>query len=423
VATNKKSATCSHCPTPIYANNSKTGMCRACFDNSKKKVRPDTATPSQERVEQSGDVCEVTKQTSERVRTLEDLIRVCEIDTTEWDVERFLCNKWEMAMAPKTVGSSKSWSRQSTDPIITPIYQVKAWLRRKVAVIAAKSEIEALKDQAKSEIVRAFAPAIVQASGGHMLEIDIFDLHAGKLAWSKETGWDNYDTKIAIQLYNHALEALIERTAGYPIEEILLVTGNDLLNSDNPEGTTTRGTPQDSDGRFHKTFGLVRQMIVTAIERLRTIAPVVVPMIPGNHDKMAVWHLGDSLECYFHRAPGVRIDNAPRQRKYHEFGKVMLMLTHGDKGKHPDYPLLMATEEPKMFGRTLYREAHIGHRHEGKLREFHGVRVRTLSALCAPDAWHSEEQYVGNQREAQAFVWGREDGLMSTAFYNVPQER
>ncbi len=81
------------------------------------------------------------------------------------------------------------------------------------------------------------------------------------------------------------------------------------------------------------------------------------------------------------------------------------MLTHGDKGRKQDYPLLMATEEPKMFGETLYREAHTGHIHQIQTQEHHGVRVRVSPALCAADAWHAENMYVGNQRAAEAFVW------------------
>src|SRR6185437_7298527 len=127
--------------------------------------------------------------------------------------------------------------------------------------------------------------------------------------------------------------------------------------------------------------------MVRAIEKLRQIAPVKVVIVSGNHDQLSCWHLGDSLECYFHNYTDVEIDNLPRQRKYHQFGNVMVMFTHGHKGKRQDYPLLMATEQPQMFGSTKFRECHTGHNHMTKLDEQHGVRVRVLPALCAPDDW------------------------------------
>ena len=115
------------------------------------------------------------------------------------------------------------------------------------------------------------------------------------------------------------------------------------------------------------------------------------------------------------------INNLPTLRKYHEFGKTMIMFTHGNKGKQPDYPLLMASEQPDMWGRTRFREAHIGHWHRSEVNEYHGVRIRTLSSLAAADAWHAEHQFVGQQRQAEAFVWHRTEGLIGQATYTVPE--
>lgn len=396
-------------------------VCARCAQQRIIPVKTLTIVGSETRSE-SGNTCEIVKNSTVAVKSLAQLIIVCEIDTNEWEVERYTCGKHDTVSVPRTVGNKKDgWSRPNTAPVVTPSFTIKAWLKRKVALIDARAEFNALR--AQSLTLRKWAPAKTPKHTGLMLEIDIFDLHAGKLAWGKETGDANYDSKIAIALYTEALETLIARTAGFQFEQILLVTGNDLLNSDNAQNTTTRGTPQSTDVRYQKTFGLVRETIVRGIERLRQIAPVVVPMIPGNHDTLAVWHLGDSLSAYFRNCPNVRIENEPTQRKYHQFGHVMLMLTHGDKGKHPDYPLLMATEQPKMFGATIHREAHIGHRHEERTTEYHGVRVRTLSALCPPDAWHSENTFVGNKRASQAFVWDRHEGIITTAHFTVPDDK
>jgi DNA repair exonuclease SbcCD nuclease subunit len=174
----------------------------------------------------------------------------------------------------------------------------------------------------------------------------------------------------------------------------------------------------NTDGRYQKTFVIARKMIVRCIERLREIAPVKVLVVPGNHDTRATWHLGDSLECYFHRYDDVEIDNNPTPRKYFQHGNVMLMFTHGDKGKRTDYPLLMATEQRAMWGATKYRETHTGHTHMTKMDEQHGIRVRVLPALCPPDAWHSENGFVGNLRSAEGYVWNNVEGLVTQVFYN-----
>ena len=143
-------------------------------------------------------------------------------------------------------------------------------------------------------------------------------------------------------------------------------------------------------------------------------------MVPGNHDELSVWHLGDSLECYFHKYTDVAIDNSPRSRKYHQHGEVMLMWTHGHEGKLKEYPQLIAREQPRMWRETRLREVHLGHRHKLEVDEAYGVRTRTLSSLCEADAWHAENGFVGNVLAAEAFCWNATEGLVATAVYSRP---
>src|SRR5271166_963514 len=281
-----------------------------------------------------------------------------------------------------------------------------------------RDELEALKTIAKQEIGRVPKAVSTPKDTGILLEIATPDLHVGKLAHSIETGGRPYDVKIAIATFERALEALIARTAMYNVEEILFVAGNDLFNSDSPENETTAGTSVSTDGRFHKTFHHVRNMMVKAVERLRQIAKVHVLIIPGNHDRMTAYHLGDSLECYFHADPQVRVTNTPATRKYVEWGACLRGFCHGDEGHRASYPQLMAVENPEAWGQTKFREVHTGHYHKQTLEEYHGVRVRILSALCPPDDWHAAQGYIGALRQAEAFVWSKTEGLLAEVFYN-----
>ncbi len=305
---------------------------------------------------------------------------------------------------------------------------MKAFLRRSQVKVAIAAEIAALKEDAKAAMpkqsrITDCALRIVKPQGagsGIMLEVSIPDLHMGKLSWAKETGYSNYDSVIAAQLFQDAVASIIARNKAHQPEEICFVVGNDLLNADNLQGTTTRGTPQHCDVRYQKTFLTTRRMIAQAVKDLRELAPVRVIMVPGNHDQLSCWHLGDSLECFFNGANGITVDNGPTQRKYYEFGDVMLLWTHGDKAALNKLPLLMATEQREMFGRCAFHEAHVGHRHQVELREMNGVRVRTLPSLTAADAWHSEMAFVGNVRSAEAYLWHRKEGLIGTSIYTAP---
>lgn len=400
---------CEKCGKPLKKHGQE--YCGDCYNLHRKEIKgvEPAPTTASESFSANGDSAEVGRMTPENVRTLADLVRVCQIDTNEWIVERWVANKWE-------VGSKDPSGKVTT----TPLYQVKAWLKRNRPLLNAKAEIESLIADAQKGLPKLPHVKRHDRKSGLMLELNIADLHNGKLAWGLETGHGNYDSREAEALHDRAVDTIIDRVSGQTFEKILIVLGNDLLHVDGRTNLTTAGTAQDMDSRYYKMFLSTRRMATRMIDRCRQIAPVAVSMVPGNHDRDSVWHLGDSIACYYNRCNDVDVDNAPTTRKYVEFGRVMLLLTHGEKGKREDYPLLMATEQPEMFGRTVFREAHTGHLHQTRVQEFKGVRVRILPALSGIDAWHAENQFVGNIRAAEAFVWSAAEGLVGTAYYNAP---
>lgn len=369
--------------------------------------------PPPESREYEGDRQTFTGYSRERITTLEQLLAFCQVDPAEWEVERYVVNKWEVG--------AKNAAKQIE---VEPLFQVKAWLRRKVALITAREEIDHLLKRLER---KAPVYPVIRASSaptGNLLEISIPDAHFGKLAWAPETGGDNYDSKIAERIFRQAFAALLQRTSAYRFDRVLLVPGNDFLNANNSDNTTANGTPQSCDGRQHKTFRLACDTTIWTIERALEIAKHVdVLPIPGNHDPDVMMYLGEVLAAWFRNCDRVLIDNAPTTRKFYQWGDVGLMFTHkGGKGERQAQRnrLLMATERRKMWGDTKFNEIHTGDLHQVRLEEEFGVRVRILPSLCAADAWHSREGYVGNVRSAEAYLWNKREGLLATAYYNVP---
>lgn len=250
----------------------------------------------------------------------------------------------------------------------------------------------------------------------HMLEVDVFDAHVGKLAWHEESG-ENFDSRIATDRVEAAVEDLLAQAKHYPLDSILLPWGNDLQQVDNLNGTTTSGTAVDRDSRYQlmyrRTFALSRRVI----SRLASVAPVRVLIVPGNHDQLSTFTLGVAIEAYFHADRRVSVDNSARPRKYHRYGTTLLGFAHGHAEPHRRLPMLMPVEEPTLWSQTTYREFHVGHFHKSKVTEpvkvdgENGVRVRILHALSGTDAWHATQGYVGEQAAAEGFVWSYTRGL------------
>lgn len=347
-----------------------------------------------------------------RIHTLEGLIEKFKVDTEKWSCVRFVANKYE-------VGAKNA----SGELVVEPLYQVKAFFeKRKITDIeVVKNEIERLKEEAKRDIKPFNINKIYAHSGksGNALEISIYDLHLGKLSWQPETGGASYDLKIAVKSGEDAFTNLISRHDKSEISKILLVLGQDYINQDNIAGTTTRGTQVSGDGRYHKLFQAGFDLARKQIETCLQIAPVEVVTAVGNHDTHISWGISHSLECFFHGNKHVSFDNSPLFRKYWSYGSTMLMFTHGDSGKPLDYPLMMATERPDLFGKSEYREGHCGHYHQTKTVEQCGVRIRTIPSLTPPDAWHSKSGFINNVRAAQSFLWSKTDGLLRIDEYNM----
>lgn len=408
--------------------------CHACSREPKKEAPAALATDS---VSISGDRCEVTKTVPGRVKTLADLIRVCEIDTETWEVERFVCNKWDMAMAPKTTGSSRDWKRQSTEPIVTEIYQVKAWLRRRsVRDLTLSALREAIVADVRAEVNRATPPRTARryVAGDWLFEFSPFDLHMGKYTWDEESV-TNYDVDIAEDLFNASLDFLLARAlklSDGKLDRVLCVFGNDVCHMDTKRGETTAGTAMDVDTRYVRVYRRICAIHRRAVDILRDVAPVDVKIVPGNHDELTSFHLGEILAARYDGVKGVTVDNGARLRKYYDYGVNLFGFTHGDAEKVSELPLAMAREQPELWAKCSSREWHIGHKHISEKLEAQnrpgrieqdffsdkGVRIRRLTSLSGHDAWHTKHAYM-DRRACEAFVFHREAGFTDHLSFNV----
>ena len=243
----------------------------------------------------------------------------------------------------------------------------------------------------------------------HLLVIDPADIHIGKLAVMSETGM-KYDMATAVRMVHEGIAGLLQKSAGFPIEKIMLVVGNDVLHRDNPQNTTTSGTRQDTDGMWHEAFMAARMMYVEIIERLVKIAPVHVVFNPSNHDYASGYMLTDALYCWFHRVKHVTFDAEIQHRKYYQYGLNLIATSHGDGAKFADMPLLMASEQPQMWADTCHRYVYLHHLHHRQKhqflagKDFPGITIEVMRSPSASDGWHHRNGYVGAPQAIEASV-------------------
>lgn len=358
---------------------------------------------------------------SPRIKTVDDLIKATKLDLDKFEIERGILNKWEVGTALKTLKKEGFNSTQTGKVLVEPLFQVKIFFKPKDMRIQLMAE---LKDRLIADIkalapTRSKAPIIKSVGEKLMLEFGVMDLHVGKFAVAEESG-DDYTVKHACELFEHAVLSGFKDTAHMNISQILWPVGNDMLQFDDIEGHTTRGTLVNGTGRYFQIYRAASKLYRWAIQESLKVAPVKFITVPGNHDYKSVFHLGEELAAWFHATSGVTFDVEAKPRKYHRFGVNLLGFTHGNEENINILGALMAKESKRDWVATSQHEWHLGHNHRSKIitESANGVRVRWLPSLSATDSWHFKKGFV-DRRSSEAYVWGSKSGYKSHFSFNV----
>jgi hypothetical protein len=367
---------------------------------------------------QQGDNAEYAFKTDRRIQTLQDLIDACDIDLSVWEIDRWVCNKWE-------VGAKNA----AKEVQVHPLFQVKVWLRAK----KGKSFFE-LKDELIAEMKR-FAPRypVIRRkalSEKHLFVVDPGDPHFGKYASEWETS-EGYNLKKAEERYTEGIERLIDKVAYYKIDKIAFIGGNDKFHVDSPHNHTTSGTRQDTDGMWFEHFRSAKRCEIAAIDRLLTVADVHYVHCPSNHDYQTGFYFADNIASWYHRNKNISFDISPAHRKYMQYGTSLIGMTHGDGAKEEILPDLMAKEARAAWAQTRYGYWYLHHIHHKDKKARKGkekiqlekdkigvsilhtnlgmdpedyCHIEYLRSISGTDSWHHRNGYCGSFRAMEAFI-------------------
>ena len=386
------------------------GVARTTFQAWYHKATAITSgEPNTEITTDNTDQSTVITVKSSTVRTLDQALAAAEVDLNLWEVERWVANKWDNVA--KTSTEKVSDTRWESEMTATELWQVKVWLRRRMPLSVATAIESILADHSYQPMTYDILPL----TDRHLLELSFYDVHFGKLGWGREVGRD-YDLKLAESYFRRAVDKLLPRVVGYPIDRILIPIGNDFFHINSWKNTTAAGTPLDVDSRMSKIFEVGCRAMIEAIDRCIVYAPVDLLWVPGNHDPETSWYMAKFLDAWYRNVDEVRVNAEPNHRKYVQYGSTLLGYTHGHAEKHDDLPTLMAVEQPQMWAQSTTRSWRLGHFHTKRQKRYtagdtyKGVTIDVLPSLSGADAWHYQEGYVGNPQAAEAWPWSYDEG-------------
>lgn len=320
----------------------------------------------------------------------------------------FDIREWELVSARNNI-----WNVYSKQDGIQKLYSSKIVVKPKEQTI----DYDRINEWF-DKLDRKYSLPVIKTSneylkGNKCLLIDIADLHLNLQATMFSTG-NEYNCEIAEKLFFYVISDILSRVEKYQFNKIIFCIGGDMLNGDNLLGSTTKGTPQDSDLLYFDAVEKLYAMTIKAIDILKQKAPVDVIYISGNHDELSGYKLAKFIDAWFRNDENVTVDYSPLPRKYVKFGRTLFAFAHD--GNIKTLPRLIADEARKYWSDIDTTEVFLQHLHtEQVLTEEYNMRIQRLPTISAKSDWAVNKGF-GSKRQCKTFIFDIEDGLTDVLY-------
>jgi hypothetical protein len=331
---------------------------------------------------------EVVFNTKDEIKSLDELIAKCKIDTEKWEITKYVQNYWGNAEHPH--------------------WQVKAWLGKKsteqvfqdafVDFLASYKPVSQDVMSPKWEVNKFPAMLIINKQDSHLNKYDI-------------DGNNDITDRLANIMYKVELIANQAQLSNN-LDQITYIIGSDEFNSEFT-GTTTKGTPQTNTHTYQTSFEYICGHEVLMITMLLQYAETVnVVYVAGNHDEYVGWHMVNWLRTYFRNIERVTFDCSPKYRKYISYGGSALMFNHGDAIKPAKLAALFPIEyrEGWSFHNNFY--IFTGDKHHEVSHDFNGIKFYQIPAFSnAKSLWDDKNGHVMSKAEVTGFLIEQGSGM------------
>jgi hypothetical protein len=234
---------------------------------------------------------------------------------------------------------------------------------------------------------------------GHLCNVyTLTDSHVGMLAWDAETQSGDWDLAIAEQTLVGCFAAMVE--ASPKAGTCVVAQLGDFLHYDGHIPVTpTHAHVLDADSRFAKmvkiAIRILRRVIDMALQRHDK---VIVLMAEGNHDLASSVWLRAMFAALYENEPRIHVIDSELLYYCHQHGETMLAWHHGHLKKNAELPLTFAAQFPKVWGSTVKRYCHTGHRHHVEEKEHSGMTVIQHPTLAARDAYAARGGWIADRQ-------------------------
>ena len=282
----------------------------------------------------------------------------------------------------------KVYEQHSTEDGLVPQYSITVKVKPKIDISVSELSGIINRDVKQKRLERT--PDTLK----RVLVLPMFDLHFGI------NSFDN------MQPY---LDEILEIINSHPFEKIVIEIGGDILHSDFLKKTqTVRGTQLDhvdTIKAWNDAAEFVKGIIEPAIENSETTE---LRAIGGNHDFSMQWGFIEMIKA---RYPQLDVFNPGTYRQVFTYGRVGILLAHGDTAKNR-LSQLFASEYPKEWASSIWREEHTGHFHTEVVKDENGAIHREFGTPKPNDGYETRNGFTMNSKTMKALEYD-ENGLLA----------
>lgn len=331
---------------------------------------------------------EIVLNSPEEIRSLDELIVKCKIDTAIWDVSKYVQNYW---------GNGQ-----------TPHWQVKAWLNKKADKQLFQDSFIEFLDSYSPVSQAIMSPKMHVGKSNGALVINKQDAHYNKF---DVNGNNDLQGRFATMAYR--VETILSQASlSNNLEKVIYIIGSDEFNSEFT-GMTTKGTPQQNIDTYQNSFEDICNHEVLMVTLLLNYSQNVdVVYVAGNHDEYAGWHLINWLKTYFRNTDRLTFDCSPKYRKYISYGVSAMMFNHGDAIKPAKLAAIFPMEYKEGWSDHEVYYIFTGDKHHEVSLDFNGIKFYQIPAFSnAKSGWDEKNGYTCARGEVTAFLIDYLDGM------------
>lgn len=336
------------------------------------------------------------KMNSDQSKDVDYLLKAHGFDSGFWQVISAKNNIWNVYS--KQDGVQQLYSSKITVKPIIPEFK-EDWIQNVI------NNIDVSKFKVRS--------SNTYNKDGVTVEINMADVHIGKFVTELVSN-GVYNADIAIDRARDSIHDALQEVSHYKIKKILFIGGQDFVNIDTLDGTTTKLTRQDMNEFYETIYEKTLEFLIECVETLREIAEVEFIYVKGNHDKLTTFTMFKALEKLYSNVDGVKIDASMKQRKYRVVGNSLIGYSHGEEEKKRIFNCMQVDEVDNWHKPHKY--FHLSHLHSESKKEIGGVIYQWLGSLSENCKWTYSCGFVGAEKKCHVFVYDDVSGKKAEFF-------